>query len=159
MRLSKYEQNMLRDQKRKAALSGSGLFIFRNNTSGELMLPRPTKSGKTRLAPKEEFQGDDYYMFMVRNNELRLVRQLEPPTGVVQAVKVTEQVMAEHHTAADHIIVEQPPTVTTEGTEEVNVVDPTKQPKKLNEGQPKEHQSQQGDILLNDNPLDGIEIV
>ncbi len=155
MRLSKYEKNMLRAQKRKAALEGTGLFIFRNNTSGELHLPRPTKSGLKRVPVKEEFQGDDYYMFMVRNNELRLVRQLEPTDLQKQQAQLAEQTKQEHNTMQDKLIVEQPPTVTTEGTEEVTVTTPEKQ--KLNETQPAD--GKPGDVLLNDNPLDGIEII
>ncbi len=157
MRLSKYEKNMLRDQKRKAALSGTGIFIFRNNTSGELHLPRPTKSGLRKIPIGEEFQGDDYYMFMVRNNELRLVRQIEPTDlQKKQAQLVTEQTKQEHHTMDDKLITEQPPTVTTEGTEEVTVTDTPKK-RKLNEGQPAGDQPD--DVLLNDNPLDGVEII
>jgi len=157
VRLSKYEKNMLRAQKRKAALEGTGVFVFRNNTSGELHLPRPTKSGLRKVPLKEEFQGDDYYMFMVRNNELRLVRQLEPTDLQKQQAKlVTEQKQQEHNTMHEKLIVEQPPTVTTEGTEEVNV---TKTPKKqkLNETQPAD--GQVDDVLLNENPLDGVEII
>ncbi len=162
MRLSKYEKNMLRAQKRQAALEGTGLFIFRNNTSGELYLPRPTKSGLRKVPLGEEFQGDDYYMFMVRNNELRLVRQLEPTDlqkqQAQQAQLVTEQTKQEHNTMQDKLIVEQPPTVTTEGTEEVTVTEtPEKKKKKLNEAQPAGDKS--GDVLLNENPLDGVEII
>lgn len=156
MRLSKYEKNMLRAQKRKAALEGSGLFVFRNNTSGELHLPRPTKSGLRKVPLKEEFQGDDYYMFMVRNNELRLVRQLEPTDLQKQQAQLAEQTQQEHNTMQEKLIVEQPPTVTTEGTEEVTVTK-TPEKQKLNEGQPAGDQPD--DVLLNDNPLDGVEII
>ena len=151
MRLSKYEKNILRNQKRKAALGGKGLFVFRNNTSGELFLPRATKSGITRVAEGDEFQGDDYYMFMVRNNELRLVRQIEPanPPPVIN-----EQV---EPTMADKLITEQPPVVTNEGTVEWVEKPIESEKKKLNESQP-DQQGQQ-DILLNENPMDGIEII
>lgn len=58
----------------------------------------------------------------------------------------------------DKLIVEQPPTVTTEGTEEVTVTEtPEKKKKKLNEAQPAGDKS--GDVLLNENPLDGVEII
>jgi len=150
MRLSRYEVKQLRHQKRKAALEGQGVYVFRNNTSGELFLPRPTKSGITRVPVNEEFQGDDYYMFMVRNNELRLVRQIEAPPKPTVVNEQTENTMSE-----DKLITEQPPVVTNEGT--VEFVEKPKNPQqKLNENQPAE---QPQDILLNENPMDGIEII
>jgi len=148
MRLSKYEENMLRAQKRKADLSGKGQYIYRNNTSGDLFLPRPTKSGTTRVAVNEEFLGDDYYMFMVRNNELRLVRQIEAPDAPI----INEQ---SENTMSDKLITEQPPIVTNEGTVEY-VEEPKKPEQKLNENQPPQPDQ---DVLLNENPMDGIEII
>lgn len=151
MRLNKYEKNMLRAQKRKAALSGKGLYVFRNNTSGDLLLPRPTKSGITRVSTNEEFQGDDYYMFMVRNNELRLVRQIESPEQPAKTLNETTE-----PNMADKLITEQPPVVTNEGT--VEFVEQKPKQQKLDEHKPNEQQPQP-DVLLNENPLDGIEII
>jgi len=154
MRLNKYEKNVLRAQKRKSALSGDGVFVFRNNTSGDLFLPRPTKSGTSKVAVNEEFVGDNYYMFMVQSNELRLVKIIESPSvAQVQPInESTEQPMA------DKLITEQPPIVTNEGTVEFVEQKPEKQQQKLNETQPQKEEPQP-DVLLNENPLDGIEII
>lgn len=151
MKLNKYQQGMLRQERREANLSGKGLFVYRNNTSGELFLPRPTKSGQSRVKFQEEFQGDDYYMYMVRNNELRLVKQIE------SAQPAAPQVLNENSMEKkmdDKLITEQPPTVTNEGT--IEYVSDSGEQIKLNESQP---QDQKQDVLLNENPLDGVEIL
>jgi hypothetical protein len=154
MRLTKYQKTVLRAQKRKSELSGGGVFVFRNNSSGDLFLPRPTKSGTTRVAVNEEFVGDDYYMFMVQSNELRLVRIIESP-DVAEARPINEST---EEPMADKLITEQPPVVTNEGTVEFVEQKPKKQQqKKLNEG-PQVLQ-QLPDVLLNENPLEGIEII
>ena len=158
MRLNKYQTNILRAQKRTAALVGKGVFVYRNNTSGDLFLPRPTKSGITRVAKNGVFQGDDYYMFLVHNGELRLVQVIEP----VQKDEVTDKMLSEgvSQNTSEQLITEQPPTVTNEGTVEFHVK--SDQQKPLNEdGQPKKDESKTGesDVLLNEDPLDGVEII
>lgn len=150
MRFSKYEKNMLRSLKRTAALAGKGVYVYQNNTRGDLMLPRPTKSGVVKVLRNEQFQGDDYYMFMVRNNELSLVKTLEHPNQNETINEGTDHM-------SDKLITEQPPMVTNEGTVEYQVPGNQKH-QKLNENKPNQ-QSQQQDILLNENPLDGIEIL
>lgn len=137
---------MLRAQKRKADLSGKGIYVFRNNTSGELFLPRATKSGITKVRRGEEFQGDDYYMFMVRVGELRLVRTIEHPPS---------ETINENTNMDNKLITEQPPVVTNDGV--VEFVEPAKGQKRLNESDP--NKSQPDDILLTENPLDGVEII
>ncbi len=55
----------------------------------------------------------------------------------------------------DKLIMDQPDVVTTEGTVEQVVVDEAE--KKLNEGQPV--QDSQEDVLLTEDPMDGVEII
>ena len=112
MRLTKYQKNVMRAEKRRDALQGKGLYVYRNNTSGDLFLPKPTKSGVSKVGLREEFQGDDYYMFMVKSNELHLMRVIESPQETAVLRESTEQPME------DKLITEQPPVVTTEGTVE-----------------------------------------
>ena len=157
MRLNKYQTNILRAQKRDAAMVGKGVFVYRNNTSGDLFLPRPTKSGITRVVRNGVFQGDDYYMFLVHNGELRLVQVIEP----AQKAEAADQVLSEgvSQNMSEQLITEQPPTVTNEGTAEFHVQSDEQKP--LNEdGTPKkESKTDQTDVLLNENPLDGVEII
>lgn len=149
MRLSRYEKNWLRGQKRQAAMQGKGLYIYENNTSGELILSRPTKSGIVKVGKGEQFQGDDYYMFMVRNNELKHIKTLEHPSQNDSLNEGTNNMN-------EKLITEQPPVVTNEGTVEFVTQNPSSQ-QKLNENKPTPQP--QPDVLLNENPLDGIEIL
>ena len=153
---------------------GKGLYVYQNNTSGDLFLPRATKSGVTRVGYKEEFQGDDYYMFMLGTGELRLTRIIEqPPTAQAQAqaqalneareiqmedrknVAGTGQPVCQYH--EDKLITEQPPVVTNEGTVEFVAQKPEDKKRKLHENRP--YQLPADDVLLNENPLEGIEII
>ena len=153
MRLSKYENRVLRAQKRRADMQGSGRFIFENNTRGDLMLPRATKTGISKVCVRDprvpgsgQFTGDDYYMSMVRTNDLRLIRQIEAPNQ--------EPVMTEQPVTEDKLITEQPPLVTNEGT--VEFVEQKPKQQKLNEIQPAAPEPEK---LINEDPMDGVEVI
>ena len=145
MRMNRYDRSIAKATKRKRDLEGKGLYVYQNTSSGDLFLPKPTKSGVTRVGLNEEFQGDDYYMFMLGTRELRLVRVIENPAAQLAESKMME----------DKLITEQPPVVTNEGT--VEFVKKPEKLKKLNENQP--YQLPADDVLLNENPLEGIEII
>jgi len=90
-KMSRIEQRMFKRQHLEEVQAGSGLYIYENNTKGGLMLPRATKSGRTAVEavnPKVpgsgQFQGDSYYLSMVRDNFLRLVKVLEPASQPTQ---------------------------------------------------------------------------
>lgn len=152
MRLNKHQKSMLNAERRKNLLSGKGRILFRNNTGGDLILPRPTKSGITQVKRGQTFEGDDYYMYMVHEtHELRVSRVIESPQPQ-HLTENTEQNMD------DKLITEQPPVVTTEGTVEFVEQKIGTKKKKLNENFPK-GKDVQNDILLNENPLDGVDII
>lgn len=141
MKISKYEAREFRRKKLEYDLRGKGLYVFRNASStANLMLPKPDANGRKDIGPGQEFQGDDYFMALVRTNEARLVRTLVP---VEQEKTMTEK-----------LILDQPETVTTEGTVE-RVVE-IEQEVKLNET-PAEEQSQP-EVLINEDPMEGVVI-
>ena len=78
-KFNKYEAKEVRAQMVENALHGEGLYLFRNNTNADLTLPRPTKSGIRNILPGKEFQGDNYYMQLVRQGLLKLVKELQSP--------------------------------------------------------------------------------
>jgi hypothetical protein len=119
--------------KYQADLSGSGKYIFQNNTKGELHLPRPTTSGVKRVRVGETFEGDSYYFQLVKTNELKFIEEV--------------------HAMEQKLITEQPPTVTPGGT--VEYVREQEAFKKMNE----EEKDHQNDILLTEQPMDGIKII
>lgn len=143
-RLEKKNQDRLKMQN---AMAGAGLYLYENNTLADMTLPRPTKSGRRQLGPKGsaegQFQGDDYYMQMVRNGELRLLKVLQTPEQE-ESTLLKEQNMAE-----EKLILDQPDTVTEKGKVE-HVVDdqtPTQHLRERNDDQPE-------DVLLNEGPVD-----
>lgn len=143
-KVSRYEALNQRQEKLDRALKGEGLYVYRNrNKEADLDLPKPTKSGQVRVGPGEEWQGDNYFMHMVRSNEATLVREIYSPDQ--------ERAMNEQK-----LLVDQPDTVTNEGTVEHVITQPGQAP--LNEGQPKEDEKQK-DVLLNEDPLSGVDII
>lgn len=143
MRISKYQAQQFRSQRKKAG-EGRGRFVFENNTRADLQLPgrMSTLRYDTVKQKGDQFEGSDYYLQFVPQM-LKIIQTLEPP----QSSTIQEQ------NQMDKLIVEQPPQVEEQGQVEF-VKD--KKKKQLNETP----QPQEEDFLLNETPLDdGIEII
>ena len=138
-KLNKYERSAEYTKKLENALKGEGLYVFRNNTGGSLILPKPSKEGLKLIQAGQTFRGDSYFMHLLKTNEIRLVETIESP---------------ERKETMEKLIVDQPDRVTNEGTVE-DIVDP--KVTQLNEGEPQEDLDK--DILLVEDPMDGIEII
>lgn len=152
-KLNRLERREFQKQKLARDLAGSGLYIYENNTSGTLTLPKPTDSGKRIVAPKEQFQGDSYFMSLVKppNNLLKLVRVVTQDLPETQTQTLVESNMNEQK-----LILDQPDRVTSEGTVEQVVV--KQQPvQKLNDSVEKKQPPKE--VLLTEDPMDGIEII
>jgi len=153
-KFNKLEAKEERSKHLAQAMSGSGLYLYRNSTDSEMTLPRPTKSGLRFVGPRGTFQGDDYYMQMVRSGLLRLVEVLQTPEQE-SAVRVSESQakddvqLNEVNMTQDKLILDQPDMVTTQGTVE-HVVNGQNHIQKLNE----KAGEQQEDVLLNEGPCD-----
>jgi uncharacterized protein with WD repeat len=111
---------------------GKGRYLYQNCTKGDIVLSRPTRNGVKYIASGQQFEGDDYYLQMVRTHDLKLVRILEETTTFT----------------SEKVLLEQPPTVTSEGK-----VESLK--KKLNEQLANTNE----DVLINESPIDGLEII
>jgi hypothetical protein len=133
-RMTKYEKANIRQEQMQRAMSGEGIYVFKNNTSGELDLPKMPLQGPKKISKGGEFMGDSYFLQMLKTNDLRLVRIIEDKDHMQK------------------LITEQPPIVTTDGNVEFVVNDPKK--KKLNEEQEKKKQ-----VLLTEDPMGGVVIV
>lgn len=138
-RFNKYEKKELKQQFIQNALSGEGVYLFQNNSDGDLTLPRPTKSGLRNVGPRREFQGDNYYMQFVKTGLLRLIKEIQSPN---QPQPVSEAIVNE-----EKLILDQPDTVTNHGKVE-HVVNKKSPKKPLNEGD----QDPSSDVLLNEGP-------
>lgn len=141
-KLNRYQSEPMKRRTVEQIQHGEGLFVFRNRLNGTLTLPKPTKSGIKTVPPNGEWQGDNYYLGLVKTNEATLVRTILTPE------QTKEMAMNE-----EKLILDQPDTVTAEGTVE-NVV--KQEPQKLNEASPNDPKK---DVLLTEDPMDGVEII
>jgi len=102
-----------------AKTTGKGLFLYRNHTNSDIMLPKMSNDGKQIIPPSGCFRGDDYFMNNMRGS-LTIVEDLSnhgkkpeqmlvevPPAFNVQGeVKlVTKEATAENQ---DVLLLEQP---------------------------------------------------
>lgn len=143
-KLNRYERKLVHNQKLKQAFQGEGLYLYENASKiGELTLPKPTASGLRLLRPGQKFEGDSYYMNLVRSNHLRLIQELCPPAPI------TEQ---RSDTMDNKLLLNQPDVYTTEG--KVEHVQKTTPKKTL-----KEKTEQQEPVLLTEDPMAGVEII
>ena len=145
MKLSKYEAREYRKKKMEHQLKGEGLYIFRNASKADLYLPKPAANNVKSVPPGGEFQGDSYFMELVRTNQARLVRTLITPEES-RKMKMEEK-----------LIVDQPDMVTTKGKVEHVVVTP--QAKPLNEVEKKCESTKPSEVLINEDPMDGVDIL
>ncbi len=132
MAITRQQRREKMKAKAQAAMHGEGLYIYQNITNSELHLPRPTKSGRRTVGPREKFMGDSYYKSL---KDVLCLQEIESPMSQQQQVLLTEV----------------PPTVTTQGTVEVVVASPAKP---VNE-----QEGQQPDVLLTEAPLEGVRIL
>ncbi len=151
-KFNKYEKKEVRKEILANALHGEGLYLFRNNSGGDLTLPRPTKSGIRIVDKGKEFQGDNYYMQFVKTGLLRLVKELQSPES--EQNQELQELNEANTNMSDKLILDQPDTVTQHGKIE-HVVDSNGAPaQKLNE----RNDESKPDVLLNEQP-DGFVIV
>lgn len=145
----KYQDKMTRIEKRQMhskileeSLAGSGLYLYENNSDADLTLPRPTKSGRREIGAREQFQGDDYFLQLVRSGNLRLIKELQAPGQEESTMEKEEK-----------LILDQPDTVTNEGKVE-NVAQPqTPLQEPCNEGEAC-CGGEKPDVLINEGPVD-----
>lgn len=150
-KLNRLERRAEHKVKVANSLAGAGLFIYENNTNGHLTLPKPTASGQRVVGPKEQFQGDSYFMSLVKppNNLLKFIKTLANEDHLPQTTSLVETNMNQ-----EKLILDQPDRVTSEGTVEQIV---TKQkPVQLNDGVAERKKQ---DVLLTEEPMDGVEII
>lgn len=148
-RLSREEKRKVKIQQLENNFSGSGLYVFENNTDADLKLPKRTMSGGRSVGPRQQFQGDSYYLNWV-GPPMSLLRLVRVITSKDEAKNPTEEETKMNETK---LILDQPDTVTTKGKIEHVVSQPNQvlSDSNLNgETSP--------EILLNEGPLDGVEI-
>lgn len=152
-KMNRHERRIAQQEKMESNLKGSGLYIFENNTDGDLKLPKPTATGIRVVGPRKRFEGDSYFMQLVGPpmNLLRLVEVVQPKQTTAE---IAEQIQKETTMAGEKLILDQPDTITTRGKIE-HVVDDTVPKQPLNDST----NQTSSDVLLNEQPLAGLEII
>src|SRR5262245_61702121 len=102
-RFNKWERKENRAKELAKNMAGEGLYLYENANNADLSLPRPTKGGVKKVGPKGRFQGDSYYMHMVRSNDLRLIEVIQTPEAERESMREQK------------LILNQPDRVTTQG--------------------------------------------
>ena len=120
----------------KPNLNGLGLYIYEYNTRGEVELPKPANEGFKTLGIKQRFTGDDYFMFLVKSHDLKVIKDIS------KEVKMEQK-----------LILDQPDIVTTKGIVEHIIEKPIEN---LNES-PKEEIEK--DVLICEVPISGVVVI
>lgn len=150
-KFNKYEKKEVRTEMIQNAISGEGLYLYENRSNADLTLPRPTSSGLRVIKAKAQFQGDNYYMQLVKLGLLKYVKQLQSPEEEKLAESlmnesVQNNIKKEENMSEEKLILDQPDMITEQGKVEHVVNNPVQ---KLNEQQ---KDGKQKDVLLNESP-------
>lgn len=150
-KFTRQEKKEIQKTKLVNNMSGTGIYIYENNTDGDLNLPKPTISGTRTIGPRKRFQGDSYYMKWVGSpmNLLRLIEEVVPQS--INTNESKENVMNEKK-----LLLDQPDTVTTKGRVE-HVVSEDTPVQTLNDTT--DLDAKKPEVLLNESPIDGLEII
>lgn len=149
-KFNRYEKKENKATNVRAAMSGGGVYLYQNsNANAELTLPRPTKSGVRIIKPLGQFQGDDYYMQLVKTGMLRLIQVLQTVEQENQAV--LDQQGDQKMNESNQLLLDQPNTITNSGQVEHIVKSDGTAQKKMNEELKIETQQP---VLLNEGPVD-----
>ena len=121
-------------------MSNTELHIFENHHNYDLMLPRPAHKNLNIVKAKSKFYADKDFQEYVKVGMIRYIGPHE----------TTKEVLMENK-----LILDQPKTVTTEGTVEHVSVGQTCKKKVLKEGEGENQEA----ILLVESPSAGIKII
>jgi len=148
-RPSRIDRKKAQQERRQASLSGTGRYLYENNTDSDLNLPKPTKEGLRNIGPRKRFEGDSYYMKLVGPpmNLLRLIEKVSQTEEVNKEKKMSEE---------KKLLLDQPDTISNQGKVEHIVVDQTPV-QSLNDST--DPDGKRPDVLLNESPVDGVEII
>ena len=159
----KIQQRIMKAQQGHLQVQGDHIYLFENHRNHDLSLPRRSFDGKTLIPPRGRFKGDEYFLMLQKSGQVRLVSSEPYIKSVPAPAVVTEQKAAEkvevikentQETTMEKLILDQPDRVTVQGHTEHVVKN---QPKNLNDNNNTE--AKNGEVLLTENPLDGIDII
>jgi hypothetical protein len=148
--MNRYEKREANREKLRTCLHGEGLYLYENTSSGDLYLPKPLPGGQTVVAPKKQFEGDNYYMKLVGSG-LKIVQ-------VIRSPEAHESLFNEEVAMNDKLILDQPNTITNEGQVE-HVVKKAAKVQPINDNHAHKPQQVQPQVLINEDPISGVDIL
>lgn len=148
-RMNRYERKAYHATKMEQATHGTGKFVYENNTDADLTLPKPTSHGIRVVGPRKRFEGDSYYLKLV-GSPMNLLRLIEE----IKTEEKTEKASEDSKMPDNKLILDQPDTITQQGTIE-HVVNNQQPIKPLNDSTCNKN----SDVLILENPLDGVAII
>lgn len=133
------------------------LYIFENHKSNDFDLPKKSLCGKKLIGPKGTFKGDEYFITFVKTGDLRIKEVLAAPVALPKQDPVPVKPLNETtEVKMEKLILDQPDKFTVKGQTEQVVVN---QPKMQNLSEITGESTVQEDVLLNENPMAGIQII
>jgi len=167
----KLQENITRAQQGHKQVEGDVIYTFENHKNHDLALPRKSFDDKTLIPPRGKFKGDAYFLMLMKTGYVRLVSSepyIRPEVAAAAAAEAAKLAAAtanqetlnenvQENKTMDKLILDQPEKVTARGHQQEHVVaDPNTNLKQIKEqgSAPKG-----GEVLLTENPLDGIDII
>ena len=109
--IMKNAQRAAKMQQQLNAVAGEGLYEYRNPNNYDITLPRPTKTGLRLVKKNSTFEGDNYYLQLVKTGMLRLVREIQSPikeTTVEEKLILDQPEMVTEAGAIEHVVQKSP---------------------------------------------------
>lgn len=175
MKYSKKQSKEKKKERLENLMSGTGLYLYENNTDADLSLPKLSTEGFKSIGPRKRFTGDSYFMSLVKTPLclLRLIEEIKTEntesTESTIAVEEKEKEKQEKKEVRlinskrkvkkskkkkkvkkmkEKLVLDQPDVVTQAGKVEQNL-----------ESQKEENIENQEEKLLIENPSGNIEII
>lgn len=140
---TKQQRDKIKKDNIEQIQKGTGLFLFKNKSNfATLELPKKSKDGKKWVQPNETWQGDSYFLKMIPKEAI-LLKTIESP-------------MKEEKMSEEKLILDQPETITTDGTVE-HVVE--EKDVKINEQTKKTRTKKSKNKLLTEDPTGSVVII
>ena len=144
-KFTKYEKKQHREAKLAADMAGTGLFVYQNNTGGDLILAKTGSDGTKKLAKGATFQGDSYFKQWVGPplNTLRFISIVTESDNNKIVTEAELAVFKGEPMPEPKLIIDQPD----------RVLEQPKENKETTESKESE------EMLLTEEPMDGVEII
>ena len=141
---------------------GTGLFEFRNRTSGSLTLPKSIRVNGREVKEIEKgatWEGDSYFQILVKQGMASLVRTIVPEDAPVILPQTLDLIKEETEMQEDKLILEQPDTVKVNGTVEHVIADANSSAQAVSKKKVEKPKVKNEEVLLNDDPMAGVQIL